>query len=185
MWKSLFFLGCIAAALSGCDKSVGVGGSYRISAPFSPDGQHHGNSLYYNEQKVCDNVAMQQYHDGTLIFMGYVQETARNQLFAVSGAGPPVMLSERLVTDARAFVEPTMSGASKPGANYHLENLTPTPQGVRARFFVTVDEITGADVYEDHDLTWPEIAQLIQQGPKSGTLRNSKSGNYWFLAMKP
>lgn len=183
---SVLTLALTAGAVLGCDKSASVGGGYQISAPASPDGQTHQNRLSYNGKRICDTVLMQEYHDGTLVFMGYLQDSGQQQLFAVRGAGPRVFLSERLITNPQAFVvDDLRTGRPKPGVNYHLEELIPTADGVRVRFSVDVDETSGADVFETHDLTWPEINAMIQEAQTTGNVRNDKSGSYLFLARKP
>lgn len=174
-----------AGALLGCDKSASVGGGYQISASIGPEGQAGQNSLSYNGIRICDGVLAQQYHGETLVFMASLHESSP-QLFAVRGAGPRVLLSERLVTDPRAFVvDDFRTGRPKPGINYYVEDLTSTPDGVRVRFYVTTDDTSGEKVYETHDVTWPEINGMMQEAQTTGTVRNDKSGSYLSLARKP
>src|SRR4051794_10179673 len=73
--------------LAGCEKSLDVGGGYKITAPSNPDGQYHGNSLYYGDKKIWQNVAMQHLHEGILVFHASVRDSMDAQFFAARGSG--------------------------------------------------------------------------------------------------
>ncbi len=114
--------------LIGSGKSANVGGGYTITAPFSPDGQHHGNTLCYNGRRVIDNVGMQQLspNGDILVFSEYVQEGDADgeQLFAVRGGGVPAMLSRRVVNRVRITAHRgawLLHAARAPGPHAHRQ----------------------------------------------------------------
>jgi hypothetical protein len=167
-----------AALMTGCRKAVALGGGYRISAPASPDGAHHGNTLEFNGVRVCDNVAMQQLHEDLIVFSGYIEEGPLDgeQLFVLKGSGPRVLLSQWVVQHPMAVDDP-ISG--KPASLVQIEELTPTADGVRARFLVGVSH-KGKRLYETHDLSWSQLESLNAQG-QNGQLEKCPSGDYRVL----
>jgi len=168
--------------LSSCDKSANIGGGYTITRAVGYDGHGAGpNHLYYNGIKVCDMVGMYQYHDGILIFMGNASGSANEQLFAVRGAGPRVLLSERIVKDQHDSHDPISGAVEK---EYRVEDITRTADGVQVRFFIGVNDKTGEQIVESDDLSWPQIQTLIQEAETSAPVQAGDLGNYRRLPRK-
>src|SRR3954467_2368030 len=169
----LLLLLAMCGVLAGCDKSVDVGANYTIAAPFSPDGQNHGNTLLYKNKEVCKNVVMQAVNDDTLVFMSGVRSASDEQLMAVRGPGPAVMLSERVLNRSLATSWPY----------FELTNLVPAGDGFDADFVVDVDK-TSADVHEMHHLSWAQINGFLDEAKQSARLMTARQGTFYLLPMK-
>jgi hypothetical protein len=119
----------------------------------------------------------QSYRDGYFTFLAAVpDETGSNysyeitpQLFAIRGASPPVLISQRLFN--RSLTDWTNA--------YTVENITPAPDG-----FIVEFEYQDANVQTNLDLSWLQIQSWVQEAETSAPVRITSLGSYRILPMK-
>jgi hypothetical protein len=186
---TLYLLIAIApVTLIGCSRREQVGAGYVLVTPeaWNPDG-HPGTALHYRGKAVWPNVytgSGKFYHDGVFVFSAPVPGGFSNsdgipmydysispQLFAIRGAGPPVIISERIVADALDREK-----------GCHLWQVTPADNGIRAEF----EPCTGAD-HKAHiirDVLWADIQSWAQEAEASGTNRVTPLGTFRVLPLR-
>jgi len=177
---------------AGCSERQPVGNSgYTVVHPqsWNPDG-HPGIFLYYQGTKIWFNVfcSEQGYHDGILVFGGDIpgslfkgelpgrQESAdfgrSPQLFAVRGAEPPVIISERLFNHSLETNLPFTVQDIKSGSN-----------GLSIKFLYEPGENQN-HIETNLDVSWDEIQNWLQEGETSAPVKTSRLGRYRLLPMK-
>ena len=173
--------------LTGCGKRERVDSNYVLFTPESlPDG-HPGTALHYKGKEVWPNVyagAGKAYHDGIFVFSAPVPGGFTNsdgipmydysispQLFAIRGAGPPVIISERIPAD-------TLDSQKR----YRLWQVTPTESGVRAEFEYWPDKDHEARVIRD--VPWANIQSWVQEAESSASKKATPLGTYRVLPPK-
>ncbi|HEY1661726.1 MAG TPA: hypothetical protein VGI03_04850 [Verrucomicrobiae bacterium] len=180
--RSTLMLALACALAAGCDKRVSVGGDYKLVQPrtYLIDSGSPACALYYQGKSVWPSVLVssdQSYHDGFFIFLAAVPDYSGDyndysitpQLFAIKGAGPPVILSERLFNLH-------MIDWDQP---YNVENITPKSNGFSVEF-----AYDAGDTQTNLDITWPEIQGWVQEAETSAPVRVTSLGNYRTLLME-
>lgn len=177
--------------LAGCSEREHVGGGYVLVTPPTMGPDHHpGTSLRYKGQTVWEHVfgfypdpATKFYHDGMFVFIANVPDNdnddwwTRPQLFAVRGAGPPVVLSERL------FKQPlVVSSVSGVGSTYSVRYLSTTGNGVRFVFAYWPD--SDHETTTTNQLSWLNIKQMLDEAGTSARLVRHKLGDYRVLPVQ-
>ena len=174
--------------LTGCEKRTHVSADYEFVQPrtYLIESGSPERSLYYKGKRVWWNVLMgsdETCHNGILVFMSTVPrgEGGSNvspQIFAIRGAGPPVVLSGRILN------QPFKAESSHvAGSIYELESLAPIANGVRVVFMIGVAD-NGSDITVTHDLLWTEIEGWVQEAETSASLQIAPLGNYRVLPMQ-
>lgn len=182
MKTSTFLLTLACATLVGCNKRVSVGPDYELVQPqtYLIDSGSPACALYYRGKSVWPSVLVsldQSYHAGLFVFLAAVPDgTGTNndysitpQLFAIRGAGPPVIISERL------FNRSLTNWAEA----YTVENISPESNGFRVEF-----EYHDADIQTNLDVSWPEIQSWVQEAETLAPVRVTPLGSYRLLPMK-
>jgi hypothetical protein len=90
------------------------------------------------------------------------------QLFAIRGAGPPIIISERIVADALDREK-----------GCHLWQVTQVDYGIRAEFELCTDLDHKAHIIRD--VSWVDIQSWAQEAEVSGTNRVTPLGTYRVL----
>jgi len=157
--RSYILLAMGACLTAGCGDRVPIGSSqYVLFSPATlPDG-HPGTVLRYKGKDVWPSVHSGYFHDspaefyrdGMLVFVGSVP-TRKDlnydaQLFAIRGAGPPVLISQRAV-----HLPLTNS--------YYIEHVAPVGEGFRVetKFWKpSGDKVTNT-------ISWIEIAGWLKE----------------------
>ena len=178
-----FLLAIGLITLTGCAKRERVGPDYVLLTPetLNPDG-HPGTSLYYKGKEVWPNVYVGSgyvYHAGIFVFSSPVPDSVPNQdgiyiyddcispqLFAVRGAGPPVILSERITAD-------TLDSTN----SYRLWQLTSIENGIRVEFEYNTEHQTNMT----RDVSWTDIQSWVQEAEVSAPKVVSHLGIYRVL----
>lgn len=185
-----FMVACLFVA--GCSERSELGDGYVLVAPARMGPDHHpGTSLHRKGKVVWGNVyvghfsgyeAKQYYHDGMFVFVGAVPGNTDwwyySQLFAVRGAGPPVILSERLLGERFAISYDSRQYSSP----FAVDNISPIADGVRVQFThspSTVNHDTNAFV-----LPWARIRQFLDEADSSSRLVQHQMGNYRVLPLQ-
>ncbi len=182
--KTLYFLFATAlVTLIGCSQHERVGSDYVLVTPqsWSPDG-HPGTALYYRGKSVWPNVytgSGKAYHDGIFVFSAPVPDVLPNsdgrpmydyaispQLFAIRGAGPPVIISERIFND-------TLNSQK----SYRLMQVTLAESGVRAEFEYQPDKTI-------RDVPWADIAKWVQEAESLAPKKTTPLGTFRVLPPK-
>jgi hypothetical protein len=182
--KLVFAMTCIM--LTGCSHHEQVGGGYTlVTAPTLGPDSHPGTSLRYEGRTVWGHVfgfypdaASKFYHDGMFVFIANVPGDGdwwiEPQLFAVCGAGPPVVLSERL------FKHPlVVSSVSGVGSTYSVRNLAATDNGVR--FVIAYWPDRDHEATTTNELAWGSIRQMLDTASSSARLVRHPMGDYRVL----
>jgi len=188
MLRAIQFLVALTACLllQSCSEREPVGGGYTLVTPESWGLHHHpGTALRYRGREIWPHVfgfhpdaASRFYHEGIFVFIANVPANTDwwyyPQLFAVRGAGPPVVLSERLFK--QPLMISTMSGA---GSKYSVRHLAATDSGVR---FAMVDwPDHNQEVTTTNELSWSGIKQMLDEADKSARLVEHSIANYRVL----
>ena len=179
---SILIVTSLCGVLIGCNKRASVGGDYELVQPgtYLIDSGSPACALYYRGRSVWPSVLVslnQSYRDGYFTFLAAVpDETGSNysyeitpQLFAIRGAGPPVLISQRLFN--RSLTNWTDA--------YTVENITPASDG-----FIVEFEYQGADVQTNLDLSWLQIQTWVREAETSAPVRITSLGSYRILPMK-
>lgn len=166
--------------LGGCGEKERLGPDYVLVTPesWNPDG-HPGTALHYKGRVFWPNVyhtpAGWSFREGIFVFSspvpgrdGGYDYGISPQLFAVMGAGPPVIISERIVPDAL--------GAD---SNYQLWEVRPTETGVRAEFTYWPDHHHQARLIRD--VSWADIRSWLREAEVSAPDKTSALGTYRIL----
>lgn len=175
-------------ALAGCAQRERIGGDLTLVTPnsWNPDG-HPGTSLHYQGREAWPNVYVgsgKAYHEGIFVFSAPVPEprmgtdgtvrydySTSPQLFAIRGAGPPVILSQRVLSDTL-----------KSRKIYHLWQLMPTESGVQAEFEYWPDQDHEARM--THRVAWTDIQNWVQEAESSAPIQATPLGTYRLLSPK-
>ena len=174
--------------LAGCAKRTHVSADYDFvqRGTYLIESGRTELSLYYKGKKVWWNVLMgsdETCHNGIFVFMSTVPRgeggnTVFPQILAIRDAGPPVVLSERILN------QPFRADSSHvAGSIYELESLAPIANGVRVVFMIGVAD-NGSDITVTHDLLWTEIEGWMQEAETSASLQIAPLGNYRVLPMR-
>jgi hypothetical protein len=184
----LLVLTCVSAV--GCSHRAAIGTDYEFvtQQSFTIDSGHYSaTSLYYKGKEIWPCVLMgsdQTYRDGILVFMSKAPDSdggldVYEQLFAIRRAGPPIIMSERILN------QPFKAGSSHvAGSTYQLESISPISNGVRAVFNRGIIDKSGVDIWVTNDISWPEIQSAVQEAETSAPVQIAPLGNYRILPMK-
>jgi hypothetical protein len=187
----LFSLAVAALALCGCaaEKTQDrVSDDYVLVKPVPMNPDHHpGWGLDYRGKEVWPNVyvgSVKIYHDGIFVFSAPVPGSVPNsdgiytydylispQLFAIQGAGPPVILSQRIIAD-------TLDSKKR----YRLRQMTPAESGVRVEFEYSSD--TEHQAHMARDVSWTDIQRWLQEADVYAPQGVSHLGVYRVLPIK-
>jgi hypothetical protein len=181
-----FALVCLI--LAGCDKRARINADYEFVQPqsYSIEPGSPACALYYKGKKVWRSVLMgddKTCRDGIFVFMSTVPDSEGEcnvypQLFAIRGAGPPVILSERILN------QPFKAGNRHvAGSTYDVDFITPIATGIRVVFNVGVTK-NGEDVMTTNDVSWPDIESWTREAETSAPLQIAPLGNYRVLPMQ-
>jgi hypothetical protein len=181
-----FASACIA--LTGCDKRARINADYEFVQPqsYSIEPGSPACALYYKGKIVWRSVLMgdgKTCRDGIFVFMSTVPDSEGEcnvypQLFAIRGAGPPVILSERILN------QPFKAGNRHvAGSTYDVDFITPIATGIRVVFNVGVTK-NGEDVMTTNDVSWPDIESWTQEAETSAPLQIAPLGNYRVLPIQ-
>ncbi len=191
MRRAVHYLAIAAACIvtAGCSEREQVGDGYSLVTPATLGPDHHpGTALRYRGRTVWAHVfgfypdpATRFYHDGMFVFIANVPGTTdwwiEPQLFAVRGAGPPVVLSERL------FGQPlVVSSISGVGSTYSVRHLSATDDGVRFVFAYWPDH--NHEATTTNELSWSSIKQMLDEAPASARLVRHQMGDYYVLPVR-
>lgn len=176
----------------GCSERQPVGDSgYVVVHPqsWNPDG-HPGIFLYYRGTKIWFNVfcSEQGYRDGILVFGGDLpgslfngeppgsQESAdfsrSPQLFAIRGAEPPVIISERLFNHSLETNLP-----------FTVQDIQSGSNGLSIKFQYEPKE-NQSDIETNLFVSWQEIRGWLHEAETSVPVKTSRLGSYRLLPMK-
>ena len=186
---TLLLLTTIAlVALIGCSRREQVSSDFVLVTPksWNPDG-HPGTALHYKGAVVWPNVytgSGKTYHDGIFVFSAPVPDGSTNsdgipmydysispQLFAIRGAGPPIIISERILAD-------TLDSQKR----YRLWQVTPTESGLRTEFEYWPDKDHQARTIRD--VPWADIRSWVQEAESSVPKKVTPLGTYRVLPLK-
>lgn len=177
---------------AGCAERRNIGNSgYSVVHPesWNPDG-HPGIFLYYKRKEIWFNVVCSEegYHDGILVFSGDVPgslfegeipgkneitDFSRSmQLFAVHGAEPPVIISERLFNHSLETNLP-----------FTVQNIKSAPNGLSIKFLYEPNENQNR-IETNLNVSWQEIESWLHEAEKSSPVKKSRLGSYRLLTMK-
>jgi len=190
-----FLFGVAVLTLVGCSKRQPIGSSgYAIVHPQSgnPDG-HPGIYLYYKDKQIWFNAFTSEnnYHDGILVFGGDIPESLFRsdrrevsidqesadlmrspQLFAIHGAGPPVIISERLFNRSLETNLP-----------FTVQGIKTSSNGLSIQFSFEPKENQNS-ISTNLSVSWPQIAAWLDEAGTSTSVKKSRLGSYRFLPMK-
>ena len=126
------------------------------------------------------NPASKFYRDGIFVFIANVPGDGDwwlwPQLFAVRGAGPPVLLSERV------FNQPlVVSDLSNVMSTYSVRNLAATERGVG--FVIAYWPDHNHEATTTNELSWARIGQLLDEAVTSARLMRHPMGDYRVLPL--
>ena len=179
---------CVLLALIGCSRRERVSSDYVLVTPERMNPDHHpGTALHYRGKEVWRNVYTgvgKTYHDGIFVFSAPVPGGFSNndgipmydysispQLFAIRGAGPPVIISERIFAD-------TLDSQKR----YTVWQVTPIESGVRVEFEYWPDKDHKARMI--HDAPWADIRSWVQEAESSAPKKATPLGTYRVLPPK-
>ena len=180
--RLLLLLLLAVLTLAGCSRRERVSNDYTLVTPesWNPDG-HPGTALHYKGKQVWPNVyigSSNSYHDGVFVFSapvptsdGQYSNSVSPQLFAIRGAGPPVIVSQRIIEDAL-----------EPNGHYRLWGVTPTESGVRVEFEYWPDHDNKART--NRDVSWPDIQTWVKEAEASTPVTTTPLGTYRLLPPK-
>ena len=177
--------------LAGCSKREQVGGGYVLVTPPTMGPDHHpGVSLQRKGKVVWDNVYVGHFsphaaskfcHNGMFVFVGPVPGNTdwwiHSQLFGVRSAGPPVVLSERLL-GKRLVVSSDMHEMS----SFAVRDISLIEGGVRVVFELGADDST--QTTKTNDLAWTDIKGLLDDADASAKMVRHRLGDYRVLALQ-
>ena len=185
----LFFsMAAVLLILAACDHRQAIGGGFELrqsSSNWNPDG-HPGVFLYYEGKEVWHQIAWgnpyapeEFCHDGIFVFEspvpnadGFNNYGISPQLYAIRAAGPPVLISQRIMG------LPLMGDRT-----YSVENTAVTGNGVSVEFDYFPDE--NHEAMKTNEVSWAEIASWVQEAEQSLPETKTPLGNYRLLALKP
>ena len=185
---SLLVMLLILVLITGCENRARLSADYTLVQPgtYLIDSGSPPCALYFKGHKAWRSVLFgtgETCHDGIFVFMSTVPDsegecTAYPEIFAIRGAGPPVVLSERILN------QPFKAGnRDVAGSTYEVESLTPITNGVRVIFNVGVAN-NGSDILVTNDLLWPQIETWMQEAQTTARLEKAPLGNYRVLPMQ-
>jgi hypothetical protein len=96
------------------------------------------------------------------------RKPAASWLFAIRGAGPPVIVSQRIIGDALDS-----------NGRYRLYEVTPTESGVRVEFQYWPDHEHEART--NRDASWPDIQRWVKEAEVSTPVTTTPLGTYRLL----
>jgi hypothetical protein len=159
-----------------------VSSDYVLVTPesWNPDG-HPGTALRYKGREVWRNVysgSSNSYRDGVFVFSapvptsdGQYNSSVSPQLFAIRGAGPPVMVSQRITEDALNSER-----------RYRLWQVTPSETGIRVEFEYWADR--EHQVRTNREVSWSDIQNWVKEAEASAPATATPLGTYRLLPIK-
>lgn len=196
--RRILSLGLLSALClcAGCDRRRPVGGGFELrqAQNWNPDG-HPGVRLYFRGRQVWRSVtwgdggpaknvhgdifvfeAMVSFEDNSLpLELGGTNApvskspgTYGSQLFAVKGAGPPVLISPRIFSE---------NGGGR--GDYEVVRSGATDSMITVVFRYWVDE--NHDSERTNSVPWQSISKWLAEAEKTGKLQKSPEGDYRVL----
>jgi hypothetical protein len=183
--SSLTILLLIIANLTGCandEQKVGQNFTLVTPSPIGPD-SHPGAYLTRQGIVVWNNVytgyfhpnkPASFYHDGTFVFVapvpGETDWSPHSKLFVIGREGLPLMISERVLSQPSSLHEERQITCD-------VQSLSIVEKNIRVVFTCPKGNIA-------HDLTWDEIAKMLNEAETSGKVIRNKLGDYRVLPAK-
>lgn len=184
---NFFCLGALIALVGGCSERQQVANSpYSVVRPesWNPDG-HPGIFLYYKGKSLWFNVYCPDYgyQDGILVFEGDLPDSLFNgqapgnesrdssrsfQIFAIRGAGPPVIISERIARIPLRDFE------------FTVREFSAVPNG----FEVTFESLGTEKKSSKKAVSWVEIKAWLEEAERKTPIKKSLMGEYRYLPLQ-
>jgi len=190
MWRIICILSIAAMCVitTGCSEREQVGGGYYlvVGDPAPPD-YYPSTALFYKGTSVWARVSgfypdppKKFYHEGMFVFIGSVPGATnwcyQPQIFAVRGAGPAVVLSERL------FGRPMLLSDTGPVQSnycYSVRNLAAISNGISFDMAYWYEPFREDTLHGE--MPWTQVKQMLDDAPLYSRPITNKLGVYYIL----